>query len=217
MPRAPNLATLALALLLGACTVTPAPVAPLAGDMPFPVCHGQGCRHLDQVRLTPDQWQWATAPLATPASAAAAERAALAETVRRFEVLTGEATGTSADLAGTFPGTGKPGQLDCLDEAANVQTYLRLLAGAGLLRHHVPAQRVHRGFFVFGWPHSAAAVVEQASGRAFVVDAWFHPHGAPPEVVTLDVWKSGWVPEQNHPPSPDTPRPPPATAAGGPP
>ena len=45
-------------------------------------------------------------------------------------------------------------QMDCIDESTNSTTYLRILAGAGLLRWHRVEARVTRGFFIFGWPHT---------------------------------------------------------------
>ncbi len=108
----------------------------------------------------------------------------------------GKHTGTTGDLGGTFPGTGKSGQMDCVDEAVNTTTYLRMMAAEDLLRWHTVDNHAVRGFFIFGWPHTTAVIRETQTDQRFAVDAWFHRNGAPPEVLPLATWRSGWRPEK---------------------
>jgi hypothetical protein len=132
--------------------------------------------------------------MAPPAPDAAAERRQIATAVARLEQTIGPKTGTRGDLGGTFHGFGREGQMDCIDEATNTETYLRLLEAAGHLRHHRVVGTATRGFFVRGWPHTAAVIEERAGGARHVVDSWFHDNGVPPELVPLTDWEAGWRP-----------------------
>lgn len=160
----------------------------------FSLCKEYSCKTVLTLSLTPTEWQRVVQPLALPASGPRAEREHMATVIRNLERLIGPKTGTDRDQGGTFPGTGKTGQMDCIDEATNTTTYLRMLAHAGLLRRHRVLEPAHRGFFLFGWPHTTAVVEERDSGRRFAVDAWFHGNGEAPEVVPLEEWKDGWKP-----------------------
>ncbi len=160
----------------------------------FSVCHGHGCRWLDTVGLTPEQWLEVRRLFEPPAPDAAAERRRIATAVAYLERLSGARTGTAGDLAMTrFDRTG-PDQLDCIDESTNTTTYLRLLESGGLLRHHAVAPRATRGLFIGRWPHTTAVIREIPGATAYAVDSWFHPNGAAPEILPLEVWRDGWRP-----------------------
>ena len=118
------------------------------------------------------------------------------QAIALLEVMVGQYTGTSADIAGTFAGTGRLGQMDCVDEASNTTAYLQMLADAGLLRWHTVEEQAHRGFFILGWPHTSAVVQDTETGERFAVDSWFHANGVPPEVVPLRRWRAGWRPDR---------------------
>lgn len=130
-------------------------------------------------------------------NSSADERERVARAVGLFEILAGSKAGTLGDrpLSPFFIGT--RGQLDCLDETFNASIFLRLLANHGLLIWHTVGAPAQRGFFIGGWPHSTAVLVEIQGGSEYAIDSWFHDPGVAAEVVPLTVWKSGWKPEKS--------------------
>ncbi len=160
----------------------------------FSICQDYSCKTVVEQAMTPAEWKEASSPLSSPSPDAATERSAIAAAIRKMEEIIGVKTGTSHDLGGTFPGTGLTGQMDCIDESTNTTTYLRMLSSAGFLKKHVVDDRAHRGFFIFGWPHSTAVIRESGSNLKFAVDSWFHPNGEPPEILLLETWRDGWEP-----------------------
>jgi len=165
----------------------------------FSVCHAGTCAIVTQAGLDDGQWQQIAAVFPVPARDAREERARIAEAIARFETVVGVIADTSDDRAGNQRGNQWWSQMDCIDESTNSTTYLRILARAGLLQWHRVEARVTRGYFLFGWPHTTAVVSELGTGAKWVVDSWFHGNGRPPEIVPLDLWKTGWRPEK--PPS----------------
>ncbi len=190
--------TAALTALL-ACVGLPATAAPLVREdiitrptpEAFSVCQDQGCRTLTVQSLAPAQWQALRALFGHPPDAAA-ERRAIARVIARLEQWMGERTGTAADRPGTFAGLGRSGQMDCIDEATNTTSYLRLLEGAGLLAHHRVRDPATR-FGLLAWPHTTA-VIEASDGQRFAVDSWFEANGRPPHIVPFEAWRHGWRP-----------------------
>ena len=86
-------------------------------------------------------------------------------------------------------------QLDCVDEAFNMHMYLHLLNNEGKLHWHRIGEIVHRGWLLdLSYPHTALTIIETSNGAQFVVDSWFHDSGRPPEILSLQQWKSGWTP-----------------------
>ena len=90
-----------------------------------------------------------------------------------------------------FGGTGDPTQQDCVDEATNTTSYLTLLAGKGLLKHHTVAapfakENYLRG--VAGWTHWTAVLVENASKQRWAVDSWIYANGENPAIVKSEEW-----------------------------
>ncbi|HHQ40783.1 MAG TPA: hypothetical protein ENK20_00635 [Chromatiales bacterium] len=197
-PRA--LLALGLAAATGCAAPPPDGVRPAPRPEAFTVCHGHGCEQRTRVSLAPAEWARVEALFRPLPRDAAAERRAVACAIGLLERLVGPSTGTAGDLGGTFPGLGRPGQMDCVDEATNTGTYLRMLADAGLLRFHVPDGRATRGYFVAGWPHTTAVMRERATGRRWAVDSWFENNGRPARVVPLGRWRRGWRPSPDEPP-----------------
>jgi hypothetical protein len=126
-----------------------------------------------------------------------------------IEFIVGDLAGTSEEKGGDLAGLGLPGQQDCIDESVNTSLYLTLLENIGLMRFHTVEDRVTRGYFIFGYPHTTAVIRETKSGQEYVVDSWFFDNGKPPVIIPLDTWKDGWEPPETTakpPPAPSNPR-----------
>ena len=160
----------------------------------FAYCYGYGCRTAVEPAQLGDDWAAIEALFASAAQSPAEERARMAETVARFEQSMGARYGTAADKGGTFTSFGRPGQLDCIDEALNTTTLLRMLKSQGLLAWHDVAAPVQRGFIVGSWPHVTAVVVEHQTTAAYAIDSWFRDNGQRADVVPVDAWLDGWAP-----------------------
>lgn len=162
----------------------------------FSMCHSQGCKVVEHLSLNDSEWQQISRHFHPVAQSAEAEREQIANAIAEFERIIGARTGTSRDKAGLFPALGSPGQLDCIDESTNTTIYLLILDKQGLLKWHEPMDHVTRGYFLFGWPHSSAAMKEKhsAEGTEFAVDSWFEDNGQRPHIVPLSQWRSGWKP-----------------------
>jgi hypothetical protein len=190
------------ALALASCASTPPdPAAFLARygikdpkPNSYSVCHGNGCRLSTPIILTTQEWDKVRAVFEPPPRDAADERARIAKAVGVLETLSGIRAGTFDDMAGTFPGGGSASQMDCVDETVNTTTALAMMIGDGLVTRHELRGPDSRGYFVAGWPHTTAVIVEKDTGTAFAVDSWFFDNGHPATVVPLEVWKDGYRP-----------------------
>jgi hypothetical protein len=162
----------------------------------FSVCHGFSCAEVTDVSLNEAQWFAITSVFEKAAATPEQEREQIAQAIAKFETVVGMLTGTSGDLAeNAVIGMDLSGQMDCIDESTNTTTYLRILAKAGYLRWHRVEDRVTRGWFVLGWPHTTAVVSDRQDGRRWVVDSWFFANGHPPAIAPLEVWQRGrWRP-----------------------
>lgn len=160
----------------------------------FSICHDGGCRSVRVLALSSAEWRSVAAIFEPPSRGPAEERLRIAQAIALFERILGPKTGTEADLGGTFTGLGRGGQMDCIDESVNTTTFLSLLRQSGLIRWHSIEDRVTRGFFLFGWPHTTAVIRERTSGRRYVVDSWFEDNGNLPYIIPLEPWRRGWRP-----------------------
>jgi hypothetical protein len=161
----------------------------------FSVCHGFSCAQVTQVGLNDAQWFAVTSVFEHAAATPEEERAQIAQAIGKFETIVGVLAGTSGDLGeNSISGLDLSGQMDCIDESTNTTTYLRILVKAGFLRWHRVEDRVTRGWFLFGWPHTTAVVSEREGGRRWAIDSWFFANGHPPAVAPLEVWQRGWRP-----------------------
>jgi hypothetical protein len=126
------------------------------------------------------------------AATAADERRATATTLAWIERRVGDVVGTSADRpADDMAGNGDPTQMDCVDIATNMTSYLLILDRHKLLKHHgvgpvFTKEDLRRGFS--GWPHYAAILVETKTGQQYAVDGWLLASGQPPEIVETQKW-----------------------------
>ena len=102
----------------------------------FSMCHAHGCKTVEQLSLTPEEWLQISRHFQPPAESAEAERHQIADAIAEFEQIIGDKTDTSQDKAGLFEHMGSHGQLDCIDESTNTTTYLLILQKQGLLKWH---------------------------------------------------------------------------------
>jgi len=141
------------------------------------------------VTLSNEQWQ-TVRKLFVPNASPAEERENIRLAIAILEDTVGHITGTWRDLAGNTAGAGQPGQLDCISESKNTDTYLHLLADDGLLKWHRVGQRQVRHPLIFN-THWTAVIVEQGDGEQYAVDSWFLDNGQPPYIQPLDDWLAG--------------------------
>lgn len=166
----------------------------------FTVCHGNSCRLRTAVSLSAEQWAQVGALFEPAPADALAERRQIAQAIGLLETFTGHQAQTLDDAPGMGVHWNPDGQLDCIDEATNSTTYLRMMATDRLIRFHdigLPANR----FVLTAWgPSNTATIRETATGKAYAVESFFRHNGEPAYVLPLDVWIAGWVPEDGPPP-----------------
>ena len=157
----------------------------------IPVCYDFGCKQKTTVNLPANEWRTVADWFALPAKTAAEERRQIKQAIGWMEVVIGRHTPTHKDLAFDLPTSGDyqnifPGQLDCIDEAINTTTYLKLFTNYKLLRHHsVIAPAYRRAIFDQHW---AGQIAEKTTGDKFVVDSWFQANGYLPVIQDSESW-----------------------------
>lgn len=123
---------------------------------------------------------------------AAEERVATKAALAWMETRADKAVGTWKDRPGDDAlGNGDPTQMDCVDVATNLSSYLLILERNKLLRHHkvgpvMVKEDLRRGFS--GWTHYAAVLKERQSGQQYAVDGWLMASGQPPEIIETEKW-----------------------------
>lgn len=154
----------------------------------FHICGSHGCEKRLPVSLSRKEWAEVRAAFAPRPRSARAERRALAEALRRLEVVVGAKTGYDSDKPGSalqFEGKSQ----DCVDEMVNTAVYLKMLDDAGHLRFHRPGQRVTIGFLTRNfWTHTVASIVEKDSGQEFIVETWAVAVGETPYIMDRTDW-----------------------------
>jgi len=163
----------------------------------FDHCKGYGCRLIDHVTLTQQQWAQIDSHFIPPSVSAADERNKLEKVIGEFERIVGPITNTHTDIKDTFYRLGDD-QLDCVDESVNTTTYLLLLQERKHIRFHNIHGPTARPPFVAGakWPHQAALIEDKQNKQKFVVDSWFEDSGYNAYVVNADEWFYNWSPRK---------------------
>ena len=158
----------------------------------IPVCYDFGCKTLTTVGLPLTEWETVTGWFVPVAQTPAQEREQIKNAVGWMEVLIGRHTPTYRDIAFDLPADGDetgmfPGQLDCIDEAVNTTSYLKLFEKSGLLKHHIVIEEAYRRSLLD--QHWAGQVREKQTGKRFVVDSWFQPNGYLPVIQDSEQWE----------------------------
>ena len=158
----------------------------------IPVCYDFGCKSKSTVRLPVTEWQEVTGWFNPVAETPEQEREQIKNAIGWMEVLIGRYTPTHKDLAFDLPPQDNvshlfPGQQDCIDEAFNTSTYLRLLELNNLLKHHTVIEQAYRQA-IFD-QHWAGQVQEKETGNRYIVDSWFQPNGFLPVIQASQDWE----------------------------
>ena len=166
----------------------------------FKICFQYGCKQIQNVSLSREDWDSLIARWDSNNIDAASERILIAEYIAQLELIIGRITNTRFDVGGSFSRYFtlkeiKSEQMDCIDESTNTLTYLRMLEGQNKLKWHSIEGLISRGGLLAGYPHTAVLIKDKKSGENFVVDSWFYDNGRPPVILAKKRWKLGWSPE----------------------
>jgi hypothetical protein len=163
----------------------------------FPHCRSYGCAKIDHSSLSNTEIKIIKNIFKTNSNKDI-EKQNIKQSIAQFEKIIGEKMGTHEDVAGTYLKLGHM-QHDCVDESTNTTTYLMLLNQMGVLKFHDVNALTSRPPILSGrlGPHRTAVITEKDTGQKFAVDSWFHDNGVEPEIVSLDIWRWGWHPD-NH-------------------
>lgn len=158
------------------------------------VCHAYGCKMQSKFRFTETDIASLRDLMKKMKNSddAKGERRSVAYAIGWMENRVGKEIGTDKDRPGMdFAASGDPTQQDCVDEATNTTTYLKVLDHHGLLKHHTIArpfskENLLRG--VAGWTHWTAVLVEKPNGQRWAVDSWIYANGENPAIVEAEKW-----------------------------
>lgn len=161
------------------------------GDRVF-VCSAYGCRTQTPFRFSAADVAEIRNLLAKGAASPAAERDATKSALAWMEHRADTAVGTAADRPGDdMAGNGDPGQMDCVDVATNLTSYMLVIERHKLFHHHAVGsiyvkEDLRRGWS--GWTHYAGVLIENASKQKFAVDGWLLASGKQPEITAVEHW-----------------------------
>ena len=158
------------------------------------VCHAYGCKMQTRFRFT-EQDIASLRDLMNKmrnSDDAKGERRAVAYAIGWMETRVGKEIGTDKDRPGMdFAASGDPTQQDCVDEATNTTSYLKVLDHNGLLKHHTITRPMAKENYlrgVAGWTHWTAVLVEKNGGQRWAVDSWIYANGENPAIVEAEKW-----------------------------
>ncbi|GAB5506872.1 MAG: hypothetical protein Rhirs2KO_20350 [Rhizobiaceae bacterium] len=159
----------------------------------FVACYSYGCRKRVTYAITQQMNDRFAAIMSEGKGSAEAERQAIRRAVAYYEDLSTTRIGTRDDPKSPIAASGKPGQMDCIDESTNTKHVLLYLQSRQLLAYHSVQPNTSRGLLIDGrYPHWTA-VIKDTSGKKWAVDSWFEPGGGMPDVDPLDYWRTRGV------------------------
>ncbi len=201
--RVKGLICLLASLFLAGCTYErEGPVAMHFAEVRSPapdgnvvhVCHAYGCKMQTRFRFT-DQDIASLRDLMKKmrnSNDAKGERRAIAYAIGWMETRVGKVIGTDQDRPGMdFNASGDPTQQDCVDEATNTTSYLKVLDANGLITQHTIVRPMAKENYlrgVAGWTHWTAVIVEKTNNQRWAVDSWIYANGENPAIVEAEKW-----------------------------
>lgn len=154
------------------------------------LCEEPGCTQTGWQTLTAEEGERLRGLFASETDAAG-ERERIGKAIALLETIVGARNGTWRDHpANERQADHETGQLDCISESVNTQTYLDRLHRAGLLHHHRLGGFIHRYTVVL--QHVAVDMVELATEERFAVDSWVGANGDLPEIRPYGDWRWEW-------------------------
>lgn len=156
------------------------------------VCSAYGCRTQTPFKFSAADIAEVKKIMASGAASPSAEREATKKALAWMGHRADTAVGTAGDRPGDdMAGNGDPGQMDCVDVATNLTSYMLVMESHKMFRHHVVGsmyvkEDIRRGWS--GWTHYAGILVENTSKQKFAVDGWLLASGKPPEIVEVERW-----------------------------
>jgi hypothetical protein len=161
------------------------------GDRVF-VCSSYGCRTQAPFRFTPAQLAEVEKLMAKGAASPSAEREAAKTAIAWMGHTADTAVGTAGDRPGDdMAGNGDPGQMDCVDVATNLTSYMLVMEQHKLFRYHTVGsvyvkEDIRRGWS--GWTHYAGVLIDNKSKQKYAVDGWLLASGKQPEITEVERW-----------------------------
>jgi hypothetical protein len=148
--------------------------------------------------ISQDEWLEITELFDPPPSSALDERLRLRRAVALLEQIAGMQHPTYRDWRMDNINPAGIGSMDCIDEAVNTTTYLRLLDERGLLGFHDVMEKAFRGPLQLD-THYAGQIRQRDTGELYVVDSWILANGWPPYVQKTSDWlaKEPWPADEN--------------------
>ena len=160
-----------------------------AAAQTFSVCHGYDCYYHTKVTLTSKDQLRIHSLLKKASRSADDERKALRAAVAIFEERSAATIGVRDKPKMEFGKARIKGQMDCVDESKNTDSFLRNLQSRGWLKYHTVERRTTRGSFIDGrYPHWTAAI-KDVTGQNWAVDSWYEAGGGLPDIMPLQEWK----------------------------
>lgn len=161
------------------------------GDRVF-VCSSYGCRTQTPFRFSAADLAEVKRIMAKAATSPAAEREATKKAIAWMGHRADTAVGTAGDRPGDdMAGNGDPGQMDCVDVATNLTSYMLVMERHQMFKHHAVGsiyvkEDIRRGWS--GWTHYAGVLIENGSQQKYAVDGWLLASGKPPEITEVERW-----------------------------
>lgn len=146
------------------------------------------------IKISSEQWHYISLPLQRDPGSSDAEREALKEVARRWELVLASKIGTGYDIGGwtgnflnfvPFAGV-LTGQTSCNEETTNNIALLQALQTAGYLRYHSfdPARMLE----TLGGLHQSVRFEDQRTNIPYVLDTWPMGNGQTPIVSKAADW-----------------------------
>ena len=183
-----------IALLLCACAPTSGLNLgfypdPEASPEKFIVCHGYGCSERSYAELTSKQWKSIERIFRKTSKTAEEERVKISKAIAKIEGYVGNLVGLEDDQPKAPIIKSSNHELDCVDETVNTTKYLNFLQNEGLLKFHRVGQPAYKGFLIDGtYPHNTTTILENETGKAYVVDSYISANGKEPVIRSLEEW-----------------------------